>query len=121
MFSPSVNLTSTMKGNVQNLGIVVFPTSCSPAVEKDFQRGVALLHSFAYEDATVTFTEIEKRETACGMAYWGEAMSYYDQLWEPPDFADLRRGFDASTKAASIGAKTQRERPLAGERHHSDH
>lgn len=41
-------------GNVQKLGIVVFHISCSPAVQDDFQHGVALLHSFAYEDATVT-------------------------------------------------------------------
>ena len=96
--------------SVQNLGIVVFPTSCSPAVQKDFQRGVALLHSFAYEDAILTFAEIEKRDTACGMAYWGEAMSYYHQIWEPPDAAHLKKGFGSSEKATAAGAKTQRER-----------
>jgi tetratricopeptide (TPR) repeat protein len=97
-------------GNTQRLGIVVFPTSCSPAVQTDFQRGVALLHSFAYEDATATFIEIEKRDTACGMAYWGEAMSYYHQIWEPPDAAHLDKGRESSEKATGAGAKTQRER-----------
>jgi hypothetical protein len=96
--------------SVQNLGIVAFPTSCSPAVQKDFQRGVALLHSFAYEDAVLTFAEIEKRDTACGMAYWGEAMSYYHQIWEPPDAAHLKKGSESSEKATAAGAKTQRER-----------
>jgi tetratricopeptide (TPR) repeat protein len=92
------------------LGVVIFPTSCSPGTQKDFERAVALLHSFAYEDATVTFAEVEKRDPACGMAYWGEAMSYYHQVWEPPDAMHLRKGFEASQKAKVIGAKTQRER-----------
>jgi len=35
------------EADVQKLGVVVFPTSCSPAVQKEFERGVALLHSFA--------------------------------------------------------------------------
>ena len=33
----------------EKLGTVFFPTSCAPAVQKSFERGVALLHSFAYE------------------------------------------------------------------------
>ena len=33
---------------VQKLGVVVFSTSCSPGIQKEFERGVALLHSFAY-------------------------------------------------------------------------
>lgn len=99
------------EGNVQKLGIVVFPTSCSPAVQKDFQRGVALLHSFAYEDAVTTFTGIEKKDPACGMAYWGEAMSYYHQVWAPfADAAHLEKGYAACQRAAAFSAKTSRER-----------
>jgi tetratricopeptide (TPR) repeat protein len=94
----------------ERLGVVAFPTSCSPRIQKDFERGVALLHSFAYEDATTTFAEIEKNDTACGMAYWGEAMSYYHQVWEPPDATHLKKGLAASQKATAIGAKTPRER-----------
>lgn len=98
-------------GNVEKLGIVVFPTSCSPLVQKEFERGVALLHSFAYEDAVATFRDLEKRDPACGMAYWGEALSYYHQIWEDlPDTAHLQKGLKASQQAIALGVKTARER-----------
>jgi len=95
---------------VQKLGVVVFSTSCSPGMQKEFERGVALLHSFAYEDATTTFRELERRDPTCGMAYWGEAMSYYHQIWEPPDTAHLKKGYDASRRASVVTAKTPREK-----------
>jgi hypothetical protein len=41
--------------NQQQLGTVHFPTSCVPRVQKTFERGVALLHSFAFETAEATF------------------------------------------------------------------
>lgn len=95
---------------MHDLGVVVFPTSCAPAVQTDFQRGVALMHSFAYEDAVATFVEIERKDSACGMAYWGEAMSYYHQIWDPPDADHLRKGFAAARKALAIPGQTNRER-----------
>lgn len=98
-------------GATEKLGVVVFPTSCSPLVQNEFERGVALLHSFAYEEATATFTDIEKKDTACAMAYWGEAMSYWHQIWEDlPDRTHLEKGLGASRKATAIGAKTATER-----------
>ncbi len=98
-------------GNVEKLGVVVFPSSCSTLVQKEFERGVALLHSFAYEDATAAFTDIEKKDGACAMAYWGEAMSYWHQLWgDLPDRAHLEKGLAASQKATAIGARTPGER-----------
>jgi hypothetical protein len=33
------------------LGALHFPVTCSPSVQKRFERGVALLHSFAFETA----------------------------------------------------------------------
>jgi hypothetical protein len=33
------------------LGVVHFPISCDVSVQKPFERGVALLHSFWYEEA----------------------------------------------------------------------
>jgi hypothetical protein len=35
----------------EQLGTVHFPVSCSASVQKPFERGVALLHSFWYEEA----------------------------------------------------------------------
>ena len=70
-------------GAPEQLGTVSFPTSCSPAVQAEFQRGVALLHSFAYSAAESTFREVAEKDPGCAMAHWGIAMSYYHQLWEP--------------------------------------
>src|ERR1700741_2606301 len=67
----------------EKLGTVNFPTSCSPQTQKDFERAVALLHSFAYSAAEKAFREIAAKEPDCAMAHWGVAMTYFHPLWEP--------------------------------------
>src|SRR5579863_6540270 len=66
----------------EKLGTVSFPTSCAPAVQAEFERGMALLYSFEYETAINQFEEIQKKDPGCAMAYWGQAMSLYHQLWD---------------------------------------
>lgn len=68
----------------EQLGNVWFATSCSPAAQGQFNRGVALLHSFAYTPARVVFQGITKDDPHCAIAHWGVAISYFHQLWEPP-------------------------------------
>src|SRR5438128_176311 len=69
----------------EKLGVVNFPTpSCSASVQKDFERAVALLHSFAYSEAEKAFRDIAKRDPNCAMAHWGIAMTYFHPLWPPP-------------------------------------
>ncbi len=92
------------------LGNVSFSTSCSPAVQSDFNRAVALLHSFWYKKSEETFLAIANADPSCGMAQWGVAMSHYRQLWDPPTPLDLQAGSDAVEKANAAGAITQRER-----------
>jgi len=92
------------------LGSVSFPTSCSPAVQSDFNRAVALLHSFWYKKSQETFLAVAKADPSCGMAEWGVAMSHYRQLWDPPTPLDLQAGSVAVEKANAAGAKTRRER-----------
>src|SRR6266851_8162732 len=100
-----------------DLGSVHFPVSCTPPAQKTFDRGVALLHSFWYDEAEKTFSEVTRADPACAMGYWGVAMSLYHPIWAPPTPADLKKGRDAAEKAKSARAKTQRERdyiaPLA--------
>ena len=67
----------------EQLGRVVFPTSCSKAVQPQFDRAVALLHSFAYADAEKGFRQVIAADPKCAIARWGVAMSFYHQLWEP--------------------------------------
>jgi len=91
------------------LGTVNFPVSCVPAVEKAFTRGLALLYSFEYEQAQQAFAGVAKDDPACAMAYWGQGMSLYHQLWEQPGAASLRKGAELLSKAAELKA-TPREK-----------
>ena len=94
----------------EKLGRVSFKISCSPASRAQFNRAVAWLHSFEYEEAEKTFTEVARIDPQCGMAYWGIAMSNYHPLWAAPTPAELKRGSEALNKAKEIGAHTQREK-----------
>jgi tetratricopeptide (TPR) repeat protein len=101
-------------GNVgphqHDLGHVNFPVSCNADAQKTFDHGVALLHSFWYDEAEKTFSRVISLDSGCAMAYWGIAMSLYHPVWFPPTLAELRKGTAAVEKAKSVGAKTQRER-----------
>jgi tetratricopeptide (TPR) repeat protein len=94
----------------ERLGTVSFPISCTHDSQKAFERGVALLHSFGYEEAEEQFTEVAKKDPGCAMAHWGIAMSLFHQIWERPQDATLKRGHEEIETAQKIGAKTGRER-----------
>jgi tetratricopeptide (TPR) repeat protein len=84
------------------LGTVHFPISCSASVQKPFTRGVALLHSFWYEEAEKEFLDIAKEDPHCAMAHWGIAMSIWHQLWNEPDAAVIKRGLGESRAASKL-------------------
>ena len=92
------------------LGRINFIVSCTPQAQKQFNRAVAWLHSFEYEEAENAFTEVAAADPRCGMAYWGVAMSNYHPLWAPPTAAELKHGWEAIEKAKAAGVRTQRER-----------
>src|SRR6185312_15045227 len=80
-----------------HLGKVSFPTSCEARVQPDFEKGVALLHSFWYEEARKQFAAVAQEDPKCSMAYWGVAMSHWHQLWNAPsenDIADAQQALD---------------------------
>ena len=98
-------------GAPEQLGTVSFPTSCSPAINAQFERGVALLHSFAYSTAESTFREVAEKDPRCAMAHWGIAMSYFHELWDPRIApANFALGRQEIERAQQIGAGTSRER-----------
>src|SRR6478736_2855312 len=97
-------------GPDEKVGNVSFPTSCAAAAQKPFERGVALMHSFEYEMAENQFKEVSRQDRGCAMAYWGEALSLYHQLWSRPTKADLKLGNDLLARAAGLKPKTARER-----------
>ncbi len=92
------------------LGTVHFPVSCTPEAQKTFEKGVALLHSFWYEEAEKTFLDVEKQDPKCAMAYWGEAISLWHQLWDQPTEATIKRASAELKKADKINGTTERER-----------
>ena len=93
----------------ESLGMVQFAVSCKPQAQKQFNRAVAWLHSFEYEEAEKAFTEVTVTDPQCGMGYWGIAMSNYHPLWAPPTPAELKKGWAAVEKARAAGARTPRE------------
>jgi hypothetical protein len=95
----------------EKLGAVSFPISCVPAVQQQFNRGVALLHSFAYDAAESTFRDVAMRDPRCAMAHWGVAMTHFHQLWEPPlPPATISIANEEIQRARAVGADSERER-----------
>jgi hypothetical protein len=93
------------------LGTVAFETSCQPATRPDFNRGVALLHSFEFGPAIDMFNKVLSSDANCAIAYWGIALSH----WSNP-FAGIKtgplleRGLTAAQKGLATGTPTPRER-----------
>src|SRR6266576_1667020 len=92
----------------QQFGSVHFPTSCNPKVQKNFERGVALLHSFAFETAEATFRQVAQDDPHCAMAHWGIAKTF--SRWGTPNPKQLQHGWEEIKIAKSLGAMTARER-----------
>jgi hypothetical protein len=72
---------------------------------------VALLHSFAYAAAEKTFLDVANHDPHCAMAYWGAAMTYFHQLWDPPiEPATASIAQKEILQAQQIGTDSKRER-----------
>ena len=101
--------TSAATQSAERVGEVSFPTSCAADVSGDFDRAVALLHSFEFEESRNTFASIAGRDPDCAMAHWGVAMTYHHLLWAPPTDRDLELGTAAAARALELPV-TDRER-----------
>ncbi len=94
----------------EKLGQVSFPISCAAQTQPEFNRGVALLHSFAYSAATEAFRRVAASDPHCAMADWGVAMSCFHQLWEPQLVpACLPAATLAIETAQKLGSSSSRE------------
>jgi hypothetical protein len=94
------------------LGTVTFANSCTPEVQPPFARGMALLHSFEFGQAMDAFAEVLKGDPACGIALWGTGLAQWSNPFSPAlrPAAQLQSGRATLEQAATIGAKTARER-----------
>lgn len=105
------------RGNIINcgppekeFGSVSFLTSCLPGTKADFELGIALLHSFEYDEAEKAFAKVIDKDPSCAIAYWGVAMSNYHPLWVPPTPDELQKGAKAVAIAQSLQPANQAER-----------
>src|SRR2546421_1159559 len=102
--------TAPEPGDLRAAGTVDFPVSCTPAVQPEFARGVALLHSFFYEEARRVFASVAEQDPKCAMAQWGIAMTWWHPIWTPPTPDEMSAGKAAIEKAMAMNAGTDRER-----------
>jgi len=95
----------------EKLGKVHFPTSCDPTVQAEFERAVAMLHSYWFIYARKTFEGILQKDPNCAMAYWGIAMDLLgNSLATTPSRVEAQAAWEALEKARAVGAKSQPER-----------
>ncbi|MCI0414004.1 hypothetical protein L0222_14555 [bacterium] len=100
----------------EKLGSVHFPVSCSEASQKQFDRAVALLHSFGYAQAEKAFQIVASTDSDCAIAYWGIAQTQFHQYWAAaapamaPKPDELQKGSAAVEQARKTGTPTQREK-----------
>ncbi len=96
--------------NEERLGEVSLPISCSPAAQQQFNRAVAMQHSFFFPETVKAFTAITDQEPSCAMAYWGIAISQRPNPLVGPFPGDvLKRGWEAIERARVASQKTERE------------
>src|ERR1700736_6417277 len=114
-FSPAFFLFASLAGadehhdhklSAEELGSIHFAISCVKSTQAEFNRAVALLHSFQYEQSRSSFVEVSKRDPACAMAQWGIAMSHYHGLWDNGDTAAGRAALQRAHELAGANART---------------
>ena len=94
------------------LGKVKFQNSCSPAVQKQLQDAVAMLHSFFYSAAVKAFEDIGRQDERCAIAAWGFASILMNNplAGVGASAKDAPLAQTAIDKGRTMKAKTQRER-----------
>lgn len=95
-----------------HIGTVAFENSCSPAVQADLLRSIAMLHSFWYSAGEQMFRAVLANDPGCAIADWGIAALMMNNALNgigsnPVEAAKAQAALE---QARSIGAPTQRER-----------
>jgi hypothetical protein len=98
-------------GHGERLGRVVFPVSCAPEARRRFERAMAVLHSFWWEEGPHAFGAVLEADSTCAMAHWGLALNAWGNPFAGGPAHDLlRTGAEAAARAVALGAPTARER-----------
>jgi len=95
----------------ERIGRVAFATSCRPDAQARFERAMALLHSFWWEEGGRAFRAVAAADSTCALAYWGLALNVWGNPFVGgPSGDNLRQGATAAARALALGAPTARER-----------
>ena len=95
----------------EKLGKVSFPTSCDQKVQAQFDRAVAMLHSFWFQQGEKAFREVLERDPSCAIANWGIAAILIGNTFGGNATAqNAQKAKEAIQRGHLIGAKTERER-----------
>jgi hypothetical protein len=99
-------------GKGEKLGTVHFATSCNEGAQKEFDRAVALLHSFQFSRSIQGFNAALSGDATCGIAYWGIALSQWSNPFAAgmKDNGQLQAGRQSAERGQAAGANTERER-----------
>ena len=103
-------------GKGEKLGVVHFATSCNAGAQKEFDRAVALLHSFQFHRAIEGFNAVLRQDPTCGIAYWGIALSDWSNPFAAgmKDKSQLQAARESAERGKTASAKTERERAYLG-------
>jgi len=79
---------------------VHFRNSGNAAAQASFQRGVAWLHNFKYQEAASAFREAQQADKSLALAYWLEALTYSHVVWNEEDLALSRKALSRLASTA---------------------
>jgi Tfp pilus assembly protein PilF len=96
--------------NERQLGNVHFATSCNEVAQRRFDRAMRYQHSFWYRESKELFEKVLESDPGCGIAYWGIALSLWNNPHNVPPAPNLAPALAAIEKAKAVGAKSERER-----------
>jgi tetratricopeptide (TPR) repeat protein len=107
----SASVGIAQEKTTEQLGKVTFPTSCNAKVQPSFERAVALLHSFWWEEGEKAFREVLERDPNCAIATWGIASILIGNTFSiGPSPEGAQKAKEAIERGRAIGPKTERER-----------
>ena len=117
--SPADNV-STAAEEPTTYGVTDFEATGSAEAYPVFLRGLLQLHNFEFEDSRETFREAQEIDPDFYMAYWGEALTQKQPLWNREDLAAGRAALAklAPTPEEQLAlAPTERERAYMAAAH----
>ncbi|MGY8777239.1 MAG: hypothetical protein ACKVIN_03860, partial [Longimicrobiales bacterium] len=109
----SLMIAAPVRAQFQNVGSIEFPTSASGEAQQHFLRGVAILHSFGWNEAIEQFQAAQAIDPDFAMAYWGESLAYNHPLVSQMDATEPNKALErlAPTRAERLAkAPTDREK-----------